>query len=109
MKQRVNVITLGVVDLDRARRFYAALGWTTGANPEDDVVFFQAGEMVVALWDRARLAEYSCVEDSPGWGGVALDVNFVSPEEGDARTQTARAPGRRIGGVQARTSWVACS
>ncbi len=59
VKQRVSLITLGVGDLGRARRFYEALGWTTGAAPEDDVVFFQAGEMVVALWDRARLAEDS--------------------------------------------------
>lgn len=57
MKQRVNLITLGVGDLGRARRFYEALGWTTGAAEDDDVVFFQAGEMIVALWDRARLAE----------------------------------------------------
>lgn len=49
MKQRLNLITLGVADLERSRRFYEALGWTTGADPGDDVVFFQAGEMVVAL------------------------------------------------------------
>jgi len=67
MKQRVNLITLGVADLQRARDFYEALGWSTGADPGDDVVFFQAGDMVVALWNRARLAEDSCVEDSPGW------------------------------------------
>jgi catechol 2,3-dioxygenase-like lactoylglutathione lyase family enzyme len=36
MKQRVNLITLGTADLARARRFYEALGWTTGAAPEDD-------------------------------------------------------------------------
>ena len=55
MKQRVSLITLGVGDLGRARRFYEGLGWQTGAGPEDDVVFFQAGDMIVALWDRARL------------------------------------------------------
>ena len=27
MKQRLNLITLGVADLERARRFYEALGW----------------------------------------------------------------------------------
>ena len=47
------MITLGVADLGRARAFYEALGWTTGAGPGDDVVFFQAGDMVLALWDRA--------------------------------------------------------
>jgi predicted lactoylglutathione lyase len=105
MKQRVNLITLGVADLGRARRFYEALGWTTGADPGDDVVFFQAGEMVVALWDRARLAEDSRVEDSPGWGGVTLAVNFDSREEVDAATEEARAAGARIGREPAETFW----
>ena len=52
MKQRVTVITLGVADLGRARAFYEALGWSTGAAPDDDVVFFGAGDLVLALWDR---------------------------------------------------------
>jgi catechol 2,3-dioxygenase-like lactoylglutathione lyase family enzyme len=79
MKQRLSLITLGAADLGRARRFYEALGWRTGAAPDDDVVFFQAGDMVVALWDRARLAEDSCVEDSGGWGGITLALNLGSP------------------------------
>jgi uncharacterized protein len=105
MKQRVNVVTLGVTDLGRARRFYEVIGWTTGANSDDDVVFFQAGEMVVALWDRARLAEDSCVEDSPGWGGVTLAVNFGSREEVDAVIEQARSAGARIGREPADTFW----
>jgi predicted lactoylglutathione lyase len=40
MKQRVSLIPLGVSDLGRSRAFYEALGWKTGAAPEDDVVFF---------------------------------------------------------------------
>ena len=105
MKQRVNVITLGVADLERARRFYEALGWKTNTEPEADVVFFQAGEMVVALWDRARLAEDSCVRDSPGWGGVTLAVNLASPEEVDRVTEEAREAGATIGREPAETFW----
>ncbi len=105
MKQRVNVITLGVTDLGRARRFYEAIGWTTRAEPEDDVVFFQAGQTVVSLWDRTRLAEDSCVEDSPGWGGVTLAVNLASAEEVDAVIEEARAAGARIGREPAETFW----
>jgi uncharacterized protein len=105
MKQRVNVITLGVGDLERSRRFYEALGWRTNAAPGDDVVFFQAGEMVVALWDRARLAEDSCVEDSPGWGGVTLALNLSSPAEVDAVTEEAREAGATIGREPAETFW----
>jgi uncharacterized protein len=105
MKQRVNLITLGVGDLARARRFYEAIGWVTGADPDDDVVFFQAGEMAVALWDRARLAEDSEVEDSPGWGGITLAVNFATQEEVDATIEEARTAGARIGREPAKTFW----
>ncbi len=105
MKQRVNVVTLGVSDLGRARSFYEALGWSTGAEPGDDVVFFQAGDMVLSLWDRARLAEDSCVEDSPGSGGVTLALNLGAPEEVDAVTEEARAAGATIGREPAETFW----
>jgi uncharacterized glyoxalase superfamily protein PhnB len=94
-----------VRDLARARRFYESLGWRTGAAPGDDVVFFQAGDMVLALWDRARLAEDSCVEDSGGWGGVTLALNLGSAEEVDAVTEQARAAGAVIGREPAATFW----
>ncbi len=105
MKQRVNLITLGVGDLGRARRFYEALGWTTGAAPGDDVVFFQAGEMVLALWNRTRLAEDSAVSDGGGWGGVTLALNFGSTEEVDATIEEARSAGATIGREPAETFW----
>lgn len=106
MKQRVSLITLGTTDLARSRSFYEALGWTTGAEPDDDVVFFQTGgEMVLALWDRAKLAEDSCVEDGGGWGGVTLALNFASPAEVDAVIEEARAAGATIGREPAETFW----
>jgi len=105
MKQRVNVITLGVSDLARARAFYEGIGWSSGAEPGDDVVFFQAGEMVVALWDRGRLAEDSAVTDSPGWGGVTLALNFETTAEVDEAIEQARAAGATIGREPAETFW----
>ncbi len=105
MKQRVSLITLGVEDLAEARAFYEALGWRTGAEPGDDVVFFQAGEMIVALWDRARLAEDSTVVDGGGWGGVTLALNLGSPEEVDALIEEARSAGATIGREPAETFW----
>ena len=105
MKQRLSLVTLGVAELGRARSFYEALGWQTGAAPGDDVAFFQAGGMVVALWDRARLAEDSAVEDSPGWGGVTLALNLGSPPEVDAVIEEARAAGATIGREPAETFW----
>jgi predicted lactoylglutathione lyase len=105
MDQRLSVITLGVRDLARARTFYEALGWTTGAAPDDDVVFFQARDMVIALWDRGRLAEDSVVEDGGGWGGVTLAFNAGSPEEVDAVTEEWRRAGGTVGREPSATFW----
>jgi catechol 2,3-dioxygenase-like lactoylglutathione lyase family enzyme len=105
VKQRVSLITLGVSDLERARRFYEALGWKTGAEPGADVVFFQAGGMVLALWDRARLAADSCIEDGGGWGGMTLALNLGSPAEVDAVVEEARQAGATIGREPAETFW----
>jgi uncharacterized protein len=105
MEQRVSLVTLGVSDLGRARAFYEALGWKTGAAPGDDVAFFQAGGMVLALWDRAKLAEDSGVEDGGGWGGVTLAHNVRSPEEVDAVIEEARAAGADIVREPAETFW----
>jgi predicted lactoylglutathione lyase len=105
MEQRVSLVTLGVSDLGRARRFYETLGWKTGANPDDDVVFFQSGGMIVALWDRAKLAEDSVVTDSRGWGGVTLAHNVRSPAEVDAVLSEAERAGAAIGRPGAETFW----
>ena len=105
MEQRVSVLTLGVRDLARARAFYEALGWSSSAAPEDDVAFFQAGGLVVALWDRARNAEDSTMTDGGGWGGVTLAHNVRSPAEVDAVIEEARRAGATIGREPAETFW----
>ena len=105
MDQRVSLVTLGVADLARARAFYEGLGWTTGAKPEDDVVFFQSGGMVVALWSREQLAEDSVVTDTGGWGGITLAHNVASPSRVDAVIEEARAAGGTILREPAATFW----
>jgi uncharacterized protein len=105
VEQRVSLVTLGVSDLGRSRRFYEALGWTTRAGADDDIVFFRAGGLVVALWDRARLAEDSCVADGGGWGGVTLAHNVRSPGDVDAVLEEARKAGATIGRPGSETFW----
>jgi uncharacterized protein len=104
MEQRVSLVTLGVADTARARAFYESLGWD-GVSPDGDVVFFQAGGMIVALWGRESLASDSCVNDDGGWGGVTLAYNASSPEEVDAVLAQARAAGAVIGRPGDRTFW----
>src|SRR5687767_8416988 len=105
MEQRVSLITLGVRDLARAKAFYDALGWQPVPDDNDDVFFYSAGGIVVALWDRARLAEDSAVTDAGGWGGVTLAYNVRSPDEVDAVIAEARAAGAEIGREPGTTFW----
>jgi catechol 2,3-dioxygenase-like lactoylglutathione lyase family enzyme len=105
MEQRVSLVTLGVADLGRARAFYEALGWTTGAAPADDVVFFQAGGMIVALWGREQLAEDTVVTDGGGWGGITLAHNVRSPADVDAVLAEAGAAGGSILRPGGETFW----
>ena len=105
MEQRVSLITLGVVDLERARAFYEALGWRSGAAPDDDVVFFQAGGMIVALWGREQLAEDSRVTDGGGWGGMTLAHCVRSPAEVDGVLAEADAAGGAVLRPGAPTFW----
>ena len=105
MEQRLSLITLGVADLGRARTFYEALGWRTRAKPDDDVVFFQAGGTVVALWSRETLAEDTAVDDKGGWGGITLAYNTRSAEEVDAVLDEAERAGATIARAGAPTFW----
>ena len=105
MEPRVSLITLGVADLARARSFYEALGWKTNAAAEDDVVFFQAGASVLALWSREQLAADSGVTDPGGFGGVTLAHNVRSPGEVDEVVEQARAAGATIAREPAPTFW----
>ena len=105
MEQRVSLVTLGVADLDRARSFYAELGWTSDSKPEDGVVFFQAGGMIVGLWGRSDLAQDCRVHDSGGFGGIALAHNVRSPEEVDAVLAQAAGAGAVVTRAGAPTFW----
>jgi uncharacterized glyoxalase superfamily protein PhnB len=105
MEQRVSLITLGVADLERARAFYEALSWTSSTPAELEVVFFQAGGMVIALWDRDRLAEDSGVVLGSGYGGVTLAYNARSPNEVDGVIAEARVAGAAITREPGETFW----
>jgi catechol 2,3-dioxygenase-like lactoylglutathione lyase family enzyme len=104
MDQRLSLVTLGVSDVNRARSFYEALGWSR-ESPDDEVVFFQTGGMIVALWGRDLLEADSGVVDGGGWGGVTLAYNAPGPGAVDALLDDARAAGARVARQGAATSW----
>jgi uncharacterized protein len=99
MEQRVSLITLGVAELDRARRFYEALGWS--GQEVQETVFLQAGGLALVLWSRAALAADAglAADDAPaggGFGGVALAHNVRSRTEVDDVLTDAAAAGAVI-------------
>lgn len=81
------------------------IGAESEPNRSASIAFFQAGDMVLALWDRAKLAADSAVEDAAGWGGITLALNLTSRDEVDATIEEARHAGATIGREPAETFW----
>ncbi len=105
MEQRLSLVTLGVDDLERARRFYEdGLGWRRG-NDHTEVAFYQLPGMVLALWGRAALAKDAHLPDAGGFGGIALAYCTRSREEVDAVLAEAEAAGATILKPAADTFW----
>ena len=100
MECRVSMVTLGVADLKRSRRFYEeGLGWRAGAPSNDQVVFFQAGGMVVGLYGRDALAEDAKWQGGtqPGaFAGIALAHNVRERHEVAEVIELARKAGAAV-------------
>jgi predicted lactoylglutathione lyase len=96
VEQRISLITLGVVDLARARTFYEHLGWR--GQEVEETVFFQAGGMALVLWGRNKVAtDAGLVESgSNGFGGITLAQNVGSRAEVDAVMAAAAEAGAII-------------
>lgn len=78
MQQQISVITLGVADLARSRRFYAeGFGWTpVFESPE--ITFYQMNGLMLGTWLRHALAAdmQQPVTRAPS-SGYALAHNVV--------------------------------
>ncbi len=116
MEQRVSLITLGVRDVARARRFYEqGLGWRASGPSNADVAFYQAGGLIVALYAEALLAADAgrpapAAAPSAGTGpaafrGVTLAHNVPNPQLVDALLHEAERAGGRIERAGAPTDW----
>ncbi|WP_136635956.1 VOC family protein [Pseudooceanicola onchidii] len=91
--QRVNLITLGVADLGRAKAFYAALGWDPVPSPPE-VAFYRMHGMALGLFGLADLAKDQGREGATlGFGAVTLAQNFPDRAAVDAAFAAALAAG----------------
>jgi uncharacterized protein len=109
MEARVSLITLGVDDLARSRAFYESLGWRTNAEPDADIVFFQAGGSIVALWGRENLAADTGLSDAgggaAGFDGIVLAHVVGSEDEVDRVVAEAEEAGAQVTDRPAATFW----
>ncbi len=82
MKPRLNIVTLGVKNLPESRLFYKnALGWEPAAGSDENIVFFNHGGIVLALYPLNKLAEDAEVPaERSGFSGVTLAINQDSKE-----------------------------
>jgi hypothetical protein len=96
LRQSVSLVTLGVSDYDRAKRFYAALGWRVTWESEE-TAFFQANGIVLVLWGREKLAADTGIsDDGARWSSITLAHNVASREEVREIVELARGSGGEI-------------
>ena len=95
MEPRVSLITLGVADLGRSRRFYAdGLGWPVSSVSNDEIVFFRTSGTVLALFPRTALAaDANLSAAGSGFGGIVLAHNVAERDAVDALLAEAVAAG----------------
>lgn len=106
MEPRISLVTLGVADIGRSRRFYEALGWKASGTSVESTVFFQLGGMALSLYGRAALAGDACLPpEGSGFGGITLAQNVRSEEAVDQLLAEAERAGARVLKPAQRAFW----
>ncbi|TGL08355.1 VOC family protein [Leptospira bouyouniensis] len=86
MFPRINLITLGVSDLQKSVHFYkTGLGWKKSLESNDKVAFFQIGALVFALFGEKDLADDIGIpfQKRQEYSGITLAQNVESEIEVD--------------------------
>lgn len=105
MEQRISLITLGVDDLARARRFYEeGLGWQPRDAPEG-VVFYQLPGIALALFGREELAADAHHPVDGRFSGITIAINQRSEADVDAVLAQAAAAGATVLKPAERVFW----
>jgi catechol 2,3-dioxygenase-like lactoylglutathione lyase family enzyme len=86
MDARINLITLGVSDLNKSLQFYEkGLGWKRSAASQENVAFIKLNGIVLSLYPRHLLAEDITINEAgSGFSGITLAYNAKSETEVDA-------------------------
>ena len=98
MNQNIHLITLGVRDFERSKKFYEEiLGWKPSSASQDDVAFFQTSGVVFAIYPREKLVEDALVSsEGSGFSGITLAYNAHSESEVDEIIKDLKSKGVKI-------------
>jgi uncharacterized protein len=97
MEQRMNIITLGVTDLNCSREFYERLGWRRSMAKSTDIIFFQMGGMALGLFPSDELAKDATVPaHSEGFRRFTIAYNARTREEVNTVLEEAQKAGAKI-------------
>ncbi|MGM0421401.1 MAG: VOC family protein [Bacillota bacterium] len=107
---RINLITLGVKNMQKSIRFYRdGLGFQTSVQEDDpDIVFFNNDGSRLALYPLELLADdiaEDLPEKKPGFAGITLAYNAKSEAEVDEVVEQAAAAGGEIVKPPQRVFW----
>ena len=107
MNPHISVITLGVRELEHAKRFYRdGLGWPVQQEDTNWACFSLGGSSALALYPWDELAEDAGVPpDGNGFRGVTLAYNVRSQERVDEVLDEAERAGAQIVQPPRHTAW----
>lgn len=96
--KRLNIITLGVKNLKKSRDFFETLfGWKSKDKNSEEIVFYNMGGWMVALYPLELLAKDATVSPSgSGFPGITLAHNVRDKEDVTEILEKAKSLGARI-------------
>jgi len=98
MRQKLNLITLGVDDFEKSLNFYEkGLGWKKSDKSMDELALFALGGITLALYPKQELADDTTLKFQPGeFSGLTLSYNAKSEQEVDEVLNTVAKLGATI-------------
>ncbi|RWC02327.1 VOC family protein [Mesorhizobium sp.] len=105
MEPRISIITIAVDDLERATRFYEAMGLTRHAGITEGVAFFQMGGVILGLFPRQSAEADSGITFGSAPSAIYLAYNTRSDAEVDDVLTMAEKAGGRIVKPAGRAFW----
>ncbi|HPF50145.1 MAG TPA: VOC family protein [Draconibacterium sp.] len=98
MKPRLNIVTLGVKDLNESKKFYSeALNWQPAGPGDDNIVFYNQLGIILALYPTEKLAEDAGLPaERNGFSGVTLAINLDSINAVDNLVAKVKTAGGKI-------------